>query len=141
MKIQITVNIPDGDYCENCQFDVLDGYENSICTLFGKELQTSCDYYRSLHGECDNRICCECPNIEHNGNAKCTACRDTPSNEKQCSEVSNVLKKEIQKLNEGLFWMGDSAEKRVSVREIIKLRNILEKAYYSISEKTKGKEK
>lgn len=140
MKIQITVNIPDGDYCENCQFNALDGCENSFCTLFCQELQTSCDYYRSLHGDCDNRICCECPNLEQIGNAKCTACRDTPSNEKQCSEVSDVLKKEIQKLNEGLFWMGDSAEKRVSVREIIEFRNILEKAYCYISEQTKGKE-
>ena len=140
MKIQITVNIPDGDYCENCQFDALDGCENSICTLFGKELQTSCDYYRSLHGDCDNSICCECPNLEHNGNAKCTACRDTHSNEKQRLEVSDVLKKEIQKLNEGLFWMGESAEKSISVREIIKFRNVLEKAYYFIYEETKGKE-
>lgn len=75
MKIQITVNIPGGDYCENCQFNAIDAYENPICTLFGEELQTSCDYYRSLHGDCDNRICCECPNLEHNGNAKCEECR------------------------------------------------------------------
>lgn len=90
--------------------------------------------------EGDTKICCDCPNLEHNGNAKCTACRDTHSNEKQRLEVSDVLKKEIQKLNEGLFWMVEGEEKRVSVREIIELRNILEKAYYFISKQTKGKD-
>lgn len=152
MVTNVIVNIPDGDYCENCQFSALDGAENSICTLFRCKLKTSCEKHRELFGDCGNSDCLDCPACYVSGYAKCDKCRGREEIEKRSDstkvkaekdkqEAAKQLKAEIQKLNEGLFWMGDSAEKRVSVREIIKLRNILEKAYYSISEKTKGKEK
>lgn len=123
MKIQITVNIPDGEYCENCQFAAIDGCENPICTLFGTKLQTACEYYRSSNGNCDDRICCECPNLEHSGsNAKCKkcklyysltlhrrhACKITVGNQELSStvdKISDTLKAEIQKLNEGLLYI------------------------------------
>lgn len=81
MKEQITVNIPDGDYCESsdghhCQFMALNGCEDPICTLFRSRLESACEYYRSLHGDCDGRICIDCENLEFAGtNAKCAPCR------------------------------------------------------------------
>ncbi|MGN0551647.1 MAG: hypothetical protein ACI4I4_07405 [Acutalibacteraceae bacterium] len=80
MELNLTLNIPDGDYCNDCQFAALDACENPICTLYGRvNLQSACEHYRTLHGNCKDRLCIDCPIVIDgiNGNAKCDKCRVT----------------------------------------------------------------
>lgn len=145
MVTNVIVNIPDGDYCESCQFSALDGAENSICTLFRCELKTSCEKHRELFGDCGNLNCSDCPACYVSGYAKCDKCREREEIEKRSDstkikaekdkqEAAKQLKAEIQKLNEMLFWISGSESGKLKISDITKMRDSMLNAYYALQE-------
>jgi hypothetical protein len=74
-KIKISVNIPDGESCENCPFKALNLFEDNICTLFDKvALDNMCSILKSQN-KCQE-YCSNCSYSEVNGPARCKKCKE-----------------------------------------------------------------
>lgn len=91
MKIKITVDIPSGKFCKNCQFKVVDAVESDYCSLYTEDLESECY-------DCNKNIQC----------VDCSVYKETiggPLGVKKC-EPCLVAVRKIEKATEAIKAIG-----------------------------------